>query len=297
MVQKALPPLRALIAFEATVRHSSFKLAAEELHVTPGAVAQQVQKLEEWLGFRLFNRQVRQLQITDRGLGYYSQIAPSLEQIGRVSESYRCSSSDSVHLYVSQTLAAKWLSPRLADFIRRYPDFEVHVSASNVPVDFRREQTDLALRHLAQPDPSLICEQVNEDRCGVFCTPDYQQRMDLNEPEQLARTTLIVASLYPYWNAWLSEFTAIDSDSRADITRLNFDQALLAIDAARRGQGVVLSNALLVEEELESGELVEPFRLRLDVAKGYYLVHPANQPLSDAAMALKSWLLDQFAGR
>jgi len=65
--------------------------------------------------------------------------------------------------------------------------------------------------------------------------------------------------------------------------------------AARPGQGVVLSNQLLVREELERGELIEPFGLWLTLDKSYYLVHPRRQPLSRAAMTLKDWLLEQFA--
>jgi len=65
-----LPPLNALRAFEAAARHLSFKLAAHELHVTPGAVSQQVKALEARLGVRLFERLHKQLILTAAGLAY-----------------------------------------------------------------------------------------------------------------------------------------------------------------------------------------------------------------------------------
>ena len=141
-MHKPMPPLRALVAFEASVRHASFKRAADELCLTPGAVSQQVQKLEQWLGYPLFVRQVRQLSVTGPGMTYYSHIAPALEQISSASVACQERPADSVCLSLSQTLAAKWLGPRLGDFVSRYPAIEVHISASNNSVDFQRETVD-----------------------------------------------------------------------------------------------------------------------------------------------------------
>ncbi|MFP2768966.1 LysR substrate-binding domain-containing protein [Oceanisphaera sp. KMM 10153] len=294
-MHKPMPPLRALVAFEASVRHASFKLAAKELHLTPGAVSQQVQKLEQWLGFPLFVRLVRQLQVTERGMSYFSRIAPALEQISAAGEACRERSSDAVSLSLSQTLAAKWLGPRLGDFMRRHPDIEVHINASNHPVDFQREAVDLAIRHFDGRDPSLHVQEVFDDAVRLFCAPSYRDATALRHPDQLGNVTLIVATPYPFWNDWLSRFTTIGPEARKRIPALYFDQTLLAIDAAKRGQGVVLSNQLLVREELERGELIEPFGLWLPLNKSYYLVHPRRQSLSRAAVTLKDWLLEQFA--
>lgn len=78
-----LPPLNALRAFEAAARHLSFKLAAHELHVTPGAVAQQVRGLEGQLGFALFARRHRQLALTGAGQAY---LPPLREAFSRIAE-------------------------------------------------------------------------------------------------------------------------------------------------------------------------------------------------------------------
>ncbi|HBB79263.1 MAG TPA: LysR family transcriptional regulator, partial [Pseudomonas sp.] len=65
------------MSLDAAIRHSSFSLAAEELCVTPGAVGQQIQKLEEWLGTALFLRQTRQVLPTAEGLAYWRHIQPA----------------------------------------------------------------------------------------------------------------------------------------------------------------------------------------------------------------------------
>lgn len=293
-MQKSLPPLNALIAFEAAVRFASFKLAAQELHITPGAVSQQVKKLEDWLGYELFNRQVRQLLVTEKGLTYFSQIAPALEQISAASQKHELDTSNCVYLSLTQTLAAKWLSPRLSTFMTQHPDIEVHINASNKPVDFQNESADLALRHFDGKDKKLTVQLILNDEIRLFCAPDYLKRHQLKHPNDLTKASLIVNTLHPCWDEWLDHFSEISQSERQAITKIHFDQTLLAIDAAKHGQGVVISNRALVQKELEQGELIEPFGHKLTNNKNFYLVHPKQTKLSPAAKQLKAWLLDEF---
>ena len=293
-MQKPLPPLNALIAFEASVRFASFKLAAQELNITAGAVSQQVKKLEAWLGYALFHRQIRQLVVTDKGLTYFAQIAPALEQICAASQNSKTDDVNSVYLSLTQTLAAKWLSPRLSQFMTRYPDIEVHINASNKPVDFQNENVDLALRHFDGKDPHLAVQLILDDEIRLFCTPDYLTQHNIEDANHLARATLIVNTLHPCWDEWLDHFSEISQSERQAINKIHFDQTLLAIDAAKHGQGVVLSNRALVQKELEQKELIEPFGHCLANHKNFYLVHPKQAKLSPEAKELKVWLLDEF---
>lgn len=293
-MRNALPPLRAVIAFEAAVRHGSFKEAAEELHITPGAVSQQVRKLEEWLGYPLFVREIRKLTATEKGMSYFSLIAPALEQISKASDLVRNKDHNKVRLSLTQALASKWLGPRLENFVSQYPEVELHINASNRPVDFQSNDIDLAIRHFDGQSQDLTSHLVFDDEVRLYCTQSYKQAKGLDSVNDLDKTTLIITTLLPMWDRWLSEFTDLRSDERAKIPALHFDQTLLAIDAAKRDQGVVLSNALLVQEELKRGELIEPFNYRLSVEKSYYLVYPNNRTLSPAANLFKDWLLGQF---
>ncbi|WP_421869258.1 LysR substrate-binding domain-containing protein [Motiliproteus sp.] len=293
-MQRAMPPLRALVAFESAVRYGSFKQAAAELHITPGAVSQQVIKLEQWLGYPLFMRKVRKLTVTDRGLDYFSRIAPALEQISSSSETCRFGATNRVCLSMTQTLASKWLGPRLEHFVSQHPEIEVHISASNSPVQFQTDAVDLAVRHFDGEDPQLDTTLVFDDEVCLFCSPEYQQAKQLKQVNQLQQATLIVNSLQPFWDRWLNAFSTITADQRQHIATLHFDQALLAIDASKRHQGVVLCSEVMIQEELKRGELIEPFKQRLPLDKSYYLIHPKRQPLTRAATTLKAWLLEQF---
>lgn len=293
-MHKPMPPLHSLIAFEAAVRHASFKVAAKELHITPGAVSQQVKKLEEWLGYALFTRQIRQLEVTERGMQYFSRISPALEQICAASEVNRTHQSDSVYLSLPQTLAAKWLSPRLSGFMSQYPDIEVHINASNKQIDFKQDNVDIALRHFDGVDSKLETLRVLDDEIRLFCTPSYLANLNINNENEIVKATLIVNTLHHCWDEWLNHFTNISQDARKKIPKIHFDQTLLAIDAAKHGQGMVLSNTVLVEKELAQQDLIEPFGHMLSNDKNFYLVHPKQRVLSSAAKILKAWLLEQF---
>ena len=290
-----LPPLRALIAFEAAVRLASFKQAAAELHITPGAVSQQVQKLEAWLGITLFTRQVRQLRVTEQGLAYYQGIAPALAQIRQASQQCRRSDERAVRLSLTPGLAARWLAPRMADFINRHPAIDVHINATHQTVDFQNDNIDLAIRHFDGQAPGLACHFIEAGEVLLLCSPGYRDRLNLQHPDDLQRATLLHTEIYYRWADWLDRFSNLSLAQQAAMPGVHFDQLLPAVEAAKQHQGVVLSNALLVRDELLNGELVEPFGQRLLLGKGYYLVHPKRRPLSEDAAALKAWLLAQFA--
>jgi len=290
-----LPPLNALYAFEAAVRHSSFKDAATELSLTPGAISQQVRKLEQWLGFSLFHRDIRKLKITKRGLDYYNRIAPALEDIQRESKAVVEEQSNKVCLSLGTALAAKWLTPRIGDFMANNPDINVYINATNKTVDFHREHVDLAIRYFDGNDKTIVSQLVFPDEIRLLCTPEYRDSLHLYGVESLVNCTLIHSGFYLPWNDWLRRFTKLDSDTIANITGLNYDQPLLAIEAAKQSQGVILSNLLLTGKEISEGELIEPLSIRQPLQKGYHLVYPNQQPLNSASNKLKNWLLHKFA--
>ena len=288
-------PVKALLVFDAAMRHNSFTLAAEELHVTPGAVGQQIQKLEEWLGVALFTRKVRQIEPTAEALHYWSSVQPALARIEHASAQLRLRQVNEVWLSMPPTLAAKWFAPRMAGFLAQRPDIALHLGATTVVRDFERDRVDLAIRYFDGEDAALESTLLYRDEARLYCAPSYVQEHRLQTPDDLVRATLLHTTLQPHWHAWLQQFSTLDEAQIDAIPRLHFDQSLLAIETARYGQGAVLSSAILTEAELREGSLCEPFACRLPVTKGYYVVHHKGTPLRPAALALKQWLL-QVAG-
>jgi len=284
-------PIKALLVFDAVMRHNSFTLAAQERHVTAGAVGQQIQKLEAWLGVTLFTRQVRQIHPTAEALHYWSNVQPALARLTHASEQMRLRQVNEVWLSMPPTLAAKWFAPRMAGFLAQRPDIALHLGASTAVSDFERDRVDLAIRYFNGEDATLDATLLYRDEARLYCSPNYVKEHRLHTPDDLVRATLLHTTLQPHWKLWLQRFSTL-SDAQIDgIPCLHFDQSLLAIETARYGQGVVLSSAILTEGEMRDQTLCEPFACRLPVAKGYYVVHHKGAHLRPAALALKQWLL------
>lgn len=288
-------PIKSLLVFDCAMKYNSFALAAEELHVTPGAVGQQIRKLEEWLGTVLFIRSTRQVLPTAEALSYWAAVKPALSRIRQASDELRRRQSNEVRLSVPPTLAAKWFAPRMAAFLTRNPGISLHLSATTALVDLEREGVDLALRHFDGDDPALHADLLWRDEVHLYCSPAYAKKLKLNKPDDLLRGTLLHTTFHPHWREWLQRYSRLTPQQIDGIPGLHFDQGMLAIEAARHGQGAVLSSAILTEAELRDGALCEPFRATLPLAKGYYVVHHRHTVLRPGAVALKKWLLEEAA--
>lgn len=290
-----MPPLKALVYFESAMRLNSFSLAANELCVTPGAVGQQIRNLEQWLGVALFTRHIRQVQATPDGLAYWARIQPALAQINEASQSVRERYSTSVWLTMPPGLAAKWFARRMSGFLQRHPSIALHLSSSAVLVDFGSERVDLAIRHFDGVAPELESHLLYQDEARVYCSPGYAKRLGLKQPEDLRDATLLHSTLHPHWGEWLARFSPIPQEQVAVMAGIHFDQSLMAIEAARHDQGVVLTSPVLTEEEVSSGALIEPFTQRLSLTKGFYVVQPRLSTSRPAVQALKDWLIAEAA--
>lgn len=273
------------------MKHRSFAKAALALSVTPGAIGQQIRNLETWIGTPLFVRSVRQVVPTGIALNYWAEIQPALLQIRTASSSLKNRLSDEVWLSMPPSLAAKWFARRMGRFMTAHPDIVLHLSASAELSDFSHGPAQLAIRYFDGKDPELEAVLLKSDEARLYCSPDYAARLDLNTPDDLARATLLHSTMHPHWDEWLGLFTNLSSVGVAAIPARHFDLSSLALEAARQGLGVVLSSAMLTEDEIEQGSLCEPFPHRLSLSRGYFVVFTRAAPLSAAAQRVAQWLL------
>ncbi|HMU00276.1 MAG TPA: LysR substrate-binding domain-containing protein [Amaricoccus sp.] len=287
--------LNSIRVFEVVARHESIKRAAEELHLTPGAVGQQIKQLEAWLGVELFRRHAKMIRITELGREYYSRIRPAIAEIDDACRFIRAQRHNSVSLSLVPSLAARWLVGRLDNFISTNPDVDIVIEASTRFVNFDREPVDMAIRYFDGKDPTLLCELLHDGHSVALCTPEYKERVGLNSPNDMARATILHTPLHAQWPEWFDRYTTISESDRESIREVRCNEITLAVDAAKRHLGVVLSTPLLFAREIASGELIEPFPNKIASAKSYYLVHPVKKKLSPAALILRNWILDQFA--
>ena len=289
-----LPPLNAVRAFEAAARQSSFRLAAEELFVTPGAVSQQIRLLEGYFGVALFERLPRAVRLTPTGQEFFSGVTKHLRGIAQASERVR-PRGDQVLVTVSPDFASRWLVPRLAEFMQRHPTVEVRVDASFVLADFERDSFDLGIRyglHLDRQDDARVEGLLLfKQRVVPFCSPAYRARHFDGVPAATAwRTVRLLHENPPFdlWPQWLARQGYTELDAGAG---LYFSHGLLAVPAAIGGEGVTLQPREYVERDLRTGALVAADAAEFVSGRGYYLVWP-KRPLRAAAIWFRDWILE-----
>ncbi|OWV29734.1 LysR substrate-binding domain-containing protein [Halomonas campaniensis] len=282
-------PLKAIACFDAVMCTGSTTLAAERLFVTPGAVGQQIRKLEQWLGVQLFVRSVRKLTPTESALRYWSQIKPALQQIQRANEMVMGERTNRVTLSLPPAFANSWFARRMHDFTRQFPNTKLHVNASPAPVDLVIGSYDLAVRHFDGVDNRLHSRLLLEDEARVYCSPGYRAHLRLSEVNDIRKATLLYTTSHANWAHWLAEAGVSSDDASGG---LHFDQSELAIEAARRNQGIVLTSPWLVEDDIEQGRLVQLFEHAVFTGKAYYIVYGKEMALSSAAQWLADWLVD-----
>lgn len=292
------PNLKSLKVFNAVAKHLNFRLAAEELHVTRGAVAQQIRQLETDLGVKLFNRLPRGLSLTEQAKPYYSAISHALQMINKATQSISVT-SNRVKIGMTPTMAAKWLMPRLSEFEALHPDISLQVVTSDDLSDFISEEMDVAIRygnvenektlaseHLVDVNLQAVCSPAYaKQHCAEHATDDTHSEFRVNNPDTFYIHRLIQDS-HRYWDAWLKEMKL----QRAQHT-LAFNQSSLAIDAAVSGQGITLVASILVRNHLDKGDLVSLWDYSVADKQGYYLAYQKEGCTQKAAdLAVCRWL-------
>ena len=287
-----LPPLNALKVFEAVTRHLNFRLAAEELGVTQGAVAQQIRGLEANLGLKLFERLPRTLALTGAGAGYAVSIRQAFELIDEATRTLR-PEPNRLTLSVTPTFASRWMLPRLPAFTAAWPDIDLRVLASERLVQFHHEGVDLAVRYGRPPfgaglDASLL---FNQSLLAVVSPALLAQLGDPANAEHCQRYALLHDG-HHLWPAFLGMTFA--SQSLQHQHHLRFNQTALALEAAIGGQGIALTSTHFVHNDLLSGRLVPAFVQQMAVDAGWYLVWPKRARESAPVSAVRDWLLAQI---
>ncbi|UQV47794.1 LysR family transcriptional regulator [Janthinobacterium lividum] len=288
-IMRSDTPLKAIACFDAVMQTGSAVLAAQQLFVTPGAVGQQIRKLEEWLGLSLFVRNVRKLQPTEEALRYWEQVRPALQQLDEANASVQGRESSQVRLSLPPAFANTWFARRMPALTCSHPGLKLHLNASSEPVDFHTHTYDLAVRYFDGKDDKLDIQLLLIDEVRVYCSPGYRESLQLAEVEDMARATLLFTTSHSNWSRWLAQL-GMSFDGMT--SNLRFDQSEMAIDASCRGQGLVLTSPWLVEDNLERGNLIQLFPHALRTGKNYYLVSSRERPLVAAAQQFRDWMLD-----
>ncbi|CAH0301379.1 LysR family transcriptional regulator [Pseudomonas koreensis] len=256
-----LPPLNALRAFEATARLNSVSQAAEQLHVTHGAVSRQLKVLEEHLGVSLFVKDGRGLKLTDAGVRLRDASAEAFDRLRSVCAELTQSTADAPFvLGCSGSLLARWFIPRLGRLNADLPDLRLHLSAGEGDLDPRRPGLDALLLFAEPPWPAdMQVYELAAERIGPVMSPLYSGYQKLHTAvaaDLFDEPVLHTTSRPQAWPSWAQQNHL---DPKALKLGQGFEHLYYLLEAAVAGLGVAIAPEPLVIEDLKAGRLVAPW--------------------------------------
>jgi len=297
-MDRRLPPLNSLRAFEAAARHLSFTKAADELNVTPAAISQQVRALEAHCQVKLFRRMTRALALTEQGQAALPLLVDGFDKLAEAGmQMRRISDTGLLTVSVPPTFGAKWLLPRLEAFRAANPQIEIRIDATDRVVDFGAEQVDIAVRYGKGAYGGLVTELLLCETAFPVCSPALATAdRPLAEPRDLCHHTLLHAHTeaerdrVTTWPMWLRAAGVETVDAQSG---MSFSVASLAIQAAIEGHGVALASGPVVEADLAAGRLVRPFAPSPWEASefAYHLVYPEELSANPKLQAFRDWAM------
>lgn len=289
--RRQLPSMTALVVFEAAARQASFTRAAAELGITQAAVSRQVQALESSLGFPLFRRMHRAIELTEPGRALAASMSEALGIVAQTVRTITSGRSDELTISATVAFSHFWLLPKVSSFRRTDPDIKLKIVTQDPSVDLLRDEIDVAIRYGDGNWPDGRAILLFGDDVFPVCSPDYlAQRGAPDCVADLARHNLIASDAHEPtwvdWDHWLGAFG--HGGERKNIT-LSCNFYTDALYAAMRGEGIALGWHRLVDDLLQRGQLVRVSVETLRPRSAYYVVLKHGVPKASVSSFLK-WI-------
>jgi len=307
--------------FSVAARLLSFTKAADELCITQGAVSHRIKVLEKQLGFSLFVRMTRRLELTAEGERLLQALTSSFDVIFSEIEDIKFNElRGELYIGAAPTFAQSWLLPKLPSFQSQYPNLNLKLRVKASRLDFQHEPVDLAIYYSDGNHPELYSQRLFDEYLTPVCSPTYYQQHFKGQAFEFAQATFIhcsesLESSEPNseWQRWLkgqalvnggaeqsSKGQALEGEGWEDLDVLTrvyvFNHSDMAMSAAKNGMGIAMARVSLVEKALQEGELVAPFA-RVFSGRGYDLVCPKGQQNRPRYRAFVRWLEAQLENK
>ncbi len=290
-----IPSPHALIAFEAAARCGSFTRAAQELGIGQPAISHQVTLLEDQLNQPLFRRLHRGVALTGAGQELYDSVSAAFGQIDQTVENIRTRRKARISVGTDFAFASFILMPHLADFTARFPDIEVNI-VTNQTGRFGMDaniDVELSFGHCGPQGILLLPERVTP-----VCSPAFLARYGgVPTPTDLCNMPLLHldSEIENRWFNWESWLRMAGHPPASPLGGHRFNTYLLVLSAALSGQGVALGWTALLQQYLQSGQLVAASTVTLSSERGYVLTSRAAPRRQSQVTAFANWARDIIA--
>ncbi len=286
--------IRALRTFCVAARCLSFKAAAEELYITPSAVSHQIKGLEHELRAQLFERRTREVALTEMGSTLFSQVAPLLAELDKVTARFvqRSGQRRVLRITLLPFFASEMLIPRLSAFADEHRSIDIRVETTEAGAQ-HPNGSDASILLLPARPVDVVAHPLFALRLAPACSPQLARELKLGDPRALLSATLIVHKQRPHaWSDWFAAMS-VTLDRPPKVIRL--DSMFAVARAAERGLGVALVPIPLSGTWFSTGALIRPCIGELSTTDRYYFVYRPEAASNPDVCALRDWVIATFA--
>jgi LysR family glycine cleavage system transcriptional activator len=283
------PPINAIRAFDAVVRHGRFVKAADELHLTHGAVSKQIRRLEEIYDTQLFIRSAADVRLTSAGQRLHKSFADVLRLL---QETLRDGTQDELsgelRLLMPPAFAAFWLMPRLSQFTSLYPEISLDINTSSEMVQEPDAKIDVTVRFGRPNWPDRDVLQFRNVSLFPVCSPELTLgSQPLSTLSDLRHFALLHEDNGELWAKWL---ISAKSNLQSGVINHHIADVQQLLQAARNGVGVALGDTVTARHFLENGTLVRPFKHVIRSPFSYYVISAKNDAKTQRSQAFIDWI-------
>jgi LysR family transcriptional regulator, glycine cleavage system transcriptional activator len=284
------PPLRNLRAFCVAAHHRSFKIAADELFLTPSAVSHQMKELEDALGVRLFERKTRAVALTSAGHSLFDEVAPLLQAIDRsLARIARRNRRVTLRLTLPPFFATELFIPRIASFCDAHPDVDIQVDTHDPRPVSHPPSADLSVLLTDSVPQGLKVSRLFSLSLVAVCAQQHAAAVARLGANVFREMALIVHRSRPFaWNSWAQEVGLEEPEPK---NLIELDTMSSVVRAAERGVGIALVPEALCDAWFESGRLIRIFPVELATHDDYFLVSRSRDAERPEVLAMTTWVL------
>ena len=292
-MRRDLPPFAALKAFEAAAKHSSFKLAADDVSLSASAISHQIRSLEEYLGFQLFIREKGFVKLTEKGQAYHALIEEIFDKLEKSTNEYRVSGAkNKISINLFHSFLSSWLYEKLPDFREKHPDIELSFISSDNPPEYDKYEFDLAIYFGKTPLQNTKSVHLLDDYLTLVCSPEMAEKLpaaeDIFNLEEFPFLHCTCES--KEWEMW---FNAYDQPCPKEDYILSTNDRSMVLNGAAQNMGLAIGRQPFMDKYLKNGTLVMPYDKRIDTGYKYYLTYPKSLELNKNVISFQNWLVEE----
>lgn len=282
-----LPPLNALVVFEAASRLGSFSRAGVELGLTQSAISRQISKLEAFLGSKLFSRLAHGVHLTQVGEAYAADISRVLEEVASVTESVRTwSGPRQLTIACSRGIADQWFMPRLTRMQQDIPGLELRLKVTDDIVRLRLDEFDLAVFYRRERPAGVNLTVLGREEIVPVGAPGLPRIDAVEDPVIIG-----IEETMREWQDWRNWWDSAGLEAPAGSRQWLLGDYGLCVAAAMQGGGYALGWTWLIREQLEAGTLVPMHEHTMKSEGRFYLMRPADRHQRRITREVADWLI------